>query len=63
MKHHQSAIFTALLAAALFGATTPLAKALLGTLPPFMVAVMLERDAIFNPLCLVEEAGIRLDAH
>ncbi|WP_233872052.1 DMT family transporter [Paraburkholderia adhaesiva] len=38
MKLHQSAIFTALLAAALFGATTPLAKALLGTLPPFMVA-------------------------
>jgi len=30
--------FTALLAAALFGATTPLAKALLGSLSPFMVA-------------------------
>ncbi|OLL27264.1 EamA family transporter [Burkholderia sp. SRS-W-2-2016] len=30
--------FTALLAAALFGATTPLAKTLLGSLSPFMVA-------------------------
>ncbi|WP_028228443.1 DMT family transporter [Paraburkholderia ferrariae] len=38
MKHHQNAIFQALAAAALFGATTPFAKALLGTLPPFMVA-------------------------
>ncbi|MFL9896191.1 MULTISPECIES: DMT family transporter [Paraburkholderia] len=35
-RHH--AAFTALLAAALFGATTPLAKTLLGTLSPFMVA-------------------------
>lgn len=35
-RHH--AILTALLAAALFGAATPLAKALLGTLTPFMVA-------------------------
>lgn len=34
--HH--AALTALLAAALFGATTPLAKALLGSLSPFMVA-------------------------
>ncbi|WDD92384.1 DMT family transporter [Burkholderia sp. FERM BP-3421] len=33
-----AAAFTALLAAALFGATTPLAKALLGSLSPFMVA-------------------------
>lgn len=33
-----SAIFTALAAAALFGAATPLAKALLGTMSPFMVA-------------------------
>lgn len=33
-----NAPFTALLAAALFGATTPLAKALLGTLSPFMLA-------------------------
>jgi drug/metabolite transporter (DMT)-like permease len=33
-----NAAFTALLAAALFGATTPLAKILLGTLSPFMVA-------------------------
>lgn len=31
-------IITALIAAALFGAATPLAKALLGTMPPFMVA-------------------------
>lgn len=35
-RHH--AAFTALLAAALFGATTPLAKILLGSLSPFMVA-------------------------
>ncbi len=33
-----AAAFTALLAAALFGATTPLAKTLLGSLSPFMVA-------------------------
>jgi drug/metabolite transporter (DMT)-like permease len=33
-----NAAFTALLAAALFGATTPLAKTLLGSLSPFMVA-------------------------
>jgi drug/metabolite transporter (DMT)-like permease len=33
-----NAAFTALLAAALFGATTPLAKMLLGSLSPFMVA-------------------------
>jgi drug/metabolite transporter (DMT)-like permease len=38
MTHHRNAIFQALAAAALFGATTPFAKALLGTLPPFMVA-------------------------
>lgn len=38
MKSHLHAIATALLAAALFGVATPLAKALLGTLPPFMVA-------------------------
>lgn len=33
-----NAPFTALLAAALFGATTPLAKVLLGSLPPFLLA-------------------------
>jgi len=33
-----NAALTALLAAALFGATTPIAKLLLGTLPPFMLA-------------------------
>ncbi|MGE8487411.1 MAG: DMT family transporter, partial [Paraburkholderia nemoris] len=33
-----NAAFTALLAAALFGATTPLAKALLGSLSPFLLA-------------------------
>src|SRR6266851_5798507 len=33
-----NAALTALLAAALFGATTPLAKTLLGSLSPFMVA-------------------------
>jgi drug/metabolite transporter (DMT)-like permease len=38
MPARLNAPFTALLAAALFGATTPLAKALLGTLSPFMVA-------------------------
>jgi drug/metabolite transporter (DMT)-like permease len=38
MDSRLNAPFTALLAAALFGATTPLAKALLGTLSPFMVA-------------------------
>jgi len=38
MKDYQSPILTALLAAALFGATTPLAKALLGSMSPFMVA-------------------------
>ncbi len=38
MNARQNAAFTALLAAALFGATTPLAKTLLGSLSPFMVA-------------------------
>jgi len=38
MHARMNAAFTALLAAALFGATTPLAKTLLGTLSPFMVA-------------------------
>ncbi|CAM2160309.1 DMT family transporter [Paraburkholderia tropica] len=38
MKPHHRAIATALFAAALFGAATPLAKALLGAMPPFMVA-------------------------
>jgi drug/metabolite transporter (DMT)-like permease len=38
MHARHSAAFTALLAAALFGATTPLAKTLLGSLSPFMVA-------------------------
>ena len=38
MKSRFSAIFAALAAAALFGAATPLAKALLGTTTPFMVA-------------------------
>ncbi|OUL93648.1 DMT family transporter [Paraburkholderia hospita] len=38
MHSRHNAAFTALLAAALFGATTPLAKTLLGTLSPFMVA-------------------------
>jgi drug/metabolite transporter (DMT)-like permease len=38
MPARHNAAFTALLAAALFGATTPLAKALLGFLSPFMVA-------------------------
>jgi drug/metabolite transporter (DMT)-like permease len=38
MYSRHNAAFTALLAAALFGATTPLAKTLLGSLSPFMVA-------------------------
>ncbi|PMS14573.1 EamA family transporter [Trinickia dabaoshanensis] len=38
MQTKFNAAFTALLAAALFGATTPLAKLLLGTLSPFMLA-------------------------
>jgi drug/metabolite transporter (DMT)-like permease len=38
MRSRFSAILVALTAAALFGATTPVAKALLGPLPPFMVA-------------------------
>lgn len=38
MHARYNAAFTALLAAALFGATTPLAKTLLGSLSPFMVA-------------------------
>jgi drug/metabolite transporter (DMT)-like permease len=38
MKARHSAAFTAILAAVLFGATTPFAKALLGALSPFMVA-------------------------
>jgi drug/metabolite transporter (DMT)-like permease len=38
MKSRFSAIFAALAAAALFGAATPLAKALLGATSPFMVA-------------------------
>lgn len=38
MNIRYNAAFTALLAAALFGATTPLAKSLLGSLSPFMVA-------------------------
>jgi drug/metabolite transporter (DMT)-like permease len=37
-RHH--AAFTALLAAVLFGATTPLAKTLLGSMSPFMVACL-----------------------
>ncbi|WP_323117963.1 DMT family transporter [Burkholderia alba] len=36
--HRLNAAFTALLAAALFGATTPLAKTLLGSLSPYLVA-------------------------
>ncbi|ACC70730.1 EamA family transporter [Paraburkholderia phymatum] len=38
MNTRHSAAFTAILAAALFGATTPFAKALLGALSPFLVA-------------------------
>ncbi|MDR5743516.1 DMT family transporter [Caballeronia sp. LZ029] len=38
MHARHNAAFTALLAAALFGTTTPLAKTLLGSLSPFMVA-------------------------
>ncbi|MEM5389282.1 DMT family transporter [Paraburkholderia phymatum] len=38
MHTRHSAAFTAILAAVLFGATTPFAKALLGALSPFMVA-------------------------
>ncbi|NIF51663.1 DMT family transporter [Burkholderia sp. Ax-1724] len=38
MPSRHSAAFTALLAAALFGATTPLAKALLDSLSPFLLA-------------------------
>jgi drug/metabolite transporter (DMT)-like permease len=38
MHARHNAAFTALLAAALFGATTPLAKTLLGSLSPFTVA-------------------------
>ncbi|MEC5408020.1 DMT family transporter [Paraburkholderia sp. MPAMCS5] len=38
MKTGHSAVFTALAAAALFGAATPLAKALLGAVSPFMLA-------------------------
>jgi len=38
MPSRHSAALTALLAAALFGATTPLAKALLGSLPPLLLA-------------------------
>jgi drug/metabolite transporter (DMT)-like permease len=38
MRVRFQAAFTALLAAALFGATTPVARLLLGTLPPFMLA-------------------------
>lgn len=38
MHARHSAAFTAILAAVLFGATTPFAKALLGALSPFMVA-------------------------
>src|ERR1700744_1074134 len=38
MHSRFTAILTALAAAALFGATTPIAKALLGPMPPFMVA-------------------------
>lgn len=38
MPTRLNAVFSALLAAALFGATTPLAKALLGSLSPFLLA-------------------------
>ncbi len=38
MKFRYSAVFTALAAAALFGAATPLAKAMLGAVSPFMLA-------------------------
>jgi len=38
VKSRYNAVFTALTAAALFGAATPLAKALLGSVSPFMLA-------------------------
>ena len=38
MQLRFNAALTALLAAALFGATTPVAKLLLGSLPPFVLA-------------------------
>ncbi|HEY0296424.1 MAG TPA: DMT family transporter [Bordetella sp.] len=38
MRTNLNAAFAALLAAALFGATTPVAKSLLGTMSPFMLA-------------------------
>ncbi|RDS98676.1 EamA family transporter, partial [Burkholderia contaminans] len=38
MHSRHSAILVALTAAALFGAATPLAKALIGAMSPFMVA-------------------------
>ncbi|MDH6153109.1 drug/metabolite transporter (DMT)-like permease [Paraburkholderia sp. WSM4179] len=38
MRSGYGAIFTALIAAALFGAATPLAKSLLGSVSPFMLA-------------------------
>jgi hypothetical protein len=37
MPGRHNAAFTAVLAAALFGATTPLAKTLLGTLSPYLL--------------------------
>jgi drug/metabolite transporter (DMT)-like permease len=46
-SHH--ATLTALLAAALFGATTPLAKTLLGCLSPFMVAGLFYRGSGVGP--------------
>jgi drug/metabolite transporter (DMT)-like permease len=40
-SHRSAGIGYALLAAALFGASTPLAKALVGTVPPLMLAGLL----------------------
>ena len=48
MHSRHSAAFTAILAAVLFGATTPFAKPLLGALSPFMVA-----DHIKVPILLI----------
>jgi drug/metabolite transporter (DMT)-like permease len=57
------AALTALLAAALFGATTPLAKMLLGALPPFMLAGLFYLGSgVGLGFCIVVRRAFRTDA-
>lgn len=61
IRHHSA--FTALLAAALFGATTPLAKGLLGSLAPFMVAGLFYLGSGLGLAAAILVQRIRRTAH